>query len=156
MVSGSGEQLCLKSVCCPYVVNFSHFQLLQNHCMPSLSYQTYHKCSSRSPEKVLLLFIAQNSTWLPWPLIGRDILTSQELLHVKSLDLAGLYLRESSSDLAGLYLRESSSDLAGLYLRESSSDLAGLYPRESSSVITFQSDLKSKMTTLSSDWSRQF
>ena len=32
------------------------FLLLQNHCIPS--HQTYHKCSSRDPEEVFLLFRA--------------------------------------------------------------------------------------------------
>ena len=63
--------MCLAYVC-PYVVNISHFQLLQNHFMPS--HQTYHNCSSRGSEEVLYLFEAiRNTRWLSWPLIGRDI-----------------------------------------------------------------------------------
>ena len=51
---------------------FSHFQLLQNHCM--LKHQTYHNCSSMNPEKVLHLFEAiRNPRWLSWLLIGRGI-----------------------------------------------------------------------------------
>jgi hypothetical protein len=56
-----------------YVVNFSHFQLpLQNDCMPS--HQTYHKCSSRSPEEGLYLFeVLRIPSSLSWLLIGRHI-----------------------------------------------------------------------------------
>ena len=49
-------------------MNFSHFPLLQNHCMPS--YQIYHKCSSRGPEEVLYFFeVIRNPRWQPCPLI---------------------------------------------------------------------------------------
>jgi len=64
----SKSVLC--SFVCPHVVNFSYFQLLQNHCMPSC--QTYHKCSFSCPEEVLYLFEA-NPRCLFWPLIDQDI-----------------------------------------------------------------------------------
>ena len=57
------------SVCMsrPYVINFSHFQLLQNHITPSD--QTYHNCSSSDPEEVWHL----NPRWLFLFLVGWDI-----------------------------------------------------------------------------------
>ena len=49
-----------------------HFRLLfKNHSVDD--HQTYHNCSSSSPEEVLLLFVAiGNPRWLPWTLIGWD------------------------------------------------------------------------------------
>ena len=68
---------CIRLSVRQYIVSFSHFQLLQNHCMPS--HQAYYKCSSRGSEEVLLLFgVISNLRWPPWHLIGRDIYLSRK------------------------------------------------------------------------------
>ena len=50
-----------------------HFRLLKkNHYI--YWHQKFQKCSSSSPEEVLLLFFSiRNLRWPPWTLIGRDI-----------------------------------------------------------------------------------
>ena len=75
---GSTELFRQKSIwhpsVCSYVVNFSHFQLLQNHCMSI--HQPYVSCSSRGPVEELYLFEAiRNLRQLSWHLICRDIFT---------------------------------------------------------------------------------
>lgn len=78
--------------CCPYVIIFSHLQLLiQKHCMPSL--QTCQKCSFMGPQEVLLLFRVIQPTLPSWCLIGWHIFTFYfpKLLHMKSTDLSEIW-----------------------------------------------------------------